>query len=257
MLNKGYNGTTYKCTAAQHSTVNPTMLSRVAVRSSSAPASASAALRVAARAFSTPATPDPKQKANSIIDALPGNNILSKTGILATTAAASIYAVSSELYVVNDETLLLATFIGFMGLVGKVVAPMYGEFAKDRTAYVTKLLNDARLNHVSAVKDRIDQVSNLKDVVPTTKALFEISKETAALEAESFELKQKVNVATESKSVLDSWNRYEAQVRQLEQEQLSSSVISKVQAALADSKLQDKVLAQAVSDVEKLFAKEK
>jgi F-type H+-transporting ATPase subunit b len=113
------------------------------------------------------------------------------------------------------------------------------------------------LNHVSAVKDRIDQVSNLKDVVPTTKALFEISKETAALEAESFELKQKVNVATESKSVLDSWNRYEAQVRQLEQEQLSSSVISKVQAALADSKLQDKVLAQAVSDVEKLFAKEK
>lgn len=142
-----------------------------------------------------------------------------------------------------------------MGLVGKVIAPMYGEFARDRTAHVTKLLNEARLGHVNAVKDRIDQVSTLKDVVSTTKALFEMSKETAALEAESFQLKQKVLVATEAKSVLDSWSRYEAQVRQQEQQQLSASVIAKVQAQIADSKFQDKVLAQALADVEKLFAK--
>lgn len=224
-------------------------------RSARVAAKASRVNYTAVRAFSSPV--EPKEKAASIIDALPGNSILSKTGILATSAAASIYAVSSELYVVNDETILLATFIGFVGLIAKVVAPMYGEFAKDRTAHVTKLLNDARLGHVSAVKDRIDQVSNLKDVVSTTKALFEISKETAALEAEAFELKQKVNVATEAKSVLDSWARYEAQVRQLEQKQLSSTVIAKVQAELKDPKFQDKVLAQAVTDVEKLFAKEK
>lgn len=210
-------------------------------------------IRLATRAFSTPV--EPKEKANSIIDALPGNSILSKTGILATSAAASVYAISSELYVVNDETILLATFLGFMGLVAKVVAPMYGEFARDRTAHVTKLLNEARLGHVTAVKDRIDQVSNLKDIVSTTKALFEMSKETAALEAESFELKQRVNVAAEAKSVLESWARYEAQVRQLEQQQLSSTVISKVQSELKDPKFQEKILAQAVADVEKLFAK--
>ncbi|GMM47370.1 F1F0 ATP synthase subunit 4 [Pichia kluyveri] len=197
----------------------------------------------------------PKDKANSIIDSLPGNSIISKTGILATSAAASIYAISSELYVVNDETILLATFIGFMGLIGKVVAPMYGEFARDRTAHVSKILNDARLNHINAIKDRINQVSNLKDIVSTTKTLFEISKETAALEAESFELKQKVNVTNEAKSVLDSWIRYEAQVRQLEQQQLSSNVIAKIQNDLKDPKLQDKILAQAITDVEKLFSK--
>lgn len=197
----------------------------------------------------------PKDKANSIIDSLPGNSIISKTGILATSAAASIYAISSELYVVNDETILLATFIGFMGLIGKVVAPMYGEFARDRTAHVSKILNDARLNHINAIKDRINQVPNLKDIVSTTKTLFEISKETAALEAESFELKQKVNVANEAKSVLDSWIRYEAQVRQLEQQQLSSNVIAKIQNDLKDPKLQDKILAQAITDVEKLFSK--
>lgn len=200
---------------------------------------------------------DPKQKASSLIDALPGSSILSKTGILATSAAASIYAISNELYVVNDETILLVTFIGFVGLIAKVVAPLYGEFAKERTAFVTKLLNDARSGHVNAVKERIEQVGSLKDVVSTTKALFEMSKETAALEAESFTLKQKVGVATEAKSVLDSWVRYEAQVRQQEQKELSSTVIAKVQAQLKDAKFQDKVLAQAITDVEKLFAKEK
>lgn len=228
------------------------LASRLALR---AAARRSIATPIAIRSLSTPV--EPKQKANSIIDALPGNSILSKTGILATSAAAAVYAVSSELYVVNDETILLVTFLGFVGLIAKVMAPMYGEFAKDRTAFVTKLLNEARAGHVASVKERIDQVSNLKDVVPTTKALFELSKETAALEAEAFELKQKVGVASEAKSVLDSWVRFEAQVRQLEQEQLSASVIAKVQSDLKDPKFQDKILSQAVSDVEKLFAKEK
>lgn len=228
------------------------LASRLALR---AAARRSIATPIAIRSLSTPV--EPKQKANSIIDALPGNSILSKTGILATSAAAAVYAVSSELYVVNDETILLFTFLGFVGLIAKVMAPMYGEFAKDRTAFVTKLLNEARAGHVASVKERIDQVSNLKDVVPTTKALFELSKETAALEAEAFELKQKVGVASEAKSVLDSWVRFEAQVRQLEQEQLSASVIAKVQSDLKDPKFQDKILSQAVSDVEKLFAKEK
>ncbi|GMF82207.1 unnamed protein product [[Candida] boidinii] len=89
------------------------------------------------------------------------------------------------------------------------------------------------------------------------KALFEISKETAAVEAEAFELKQNVQVASEAKSVLDSWVRYEAQVRQLEQQQLSSTVIAKVKSEITNPKFQDKILAQSVEDVEKLFAKEK
>ncbi|OWB87012.1 hypothetical protein B5S33_g5757 [[Candida] boidinii] len=207
------------------------------------------------RFMSTPV--DPKTKATSLIDTLPGNSALSKTGILATSTAAAIYAISNELYVVNDETLLLATFIGFMALIGKAIAPAYGEFARNRTAHVLGLLNEAREGHVNAVKSRIEQVSNLKDVVSTTKALFEISKETAAVEAEAFELKQNVQVASEAKSVLDSWVRYEAQVRQLEQKQLSSTVIAKVKSEITNPKFQDKILAQSVEDVEKLFAKEK
>lgn len=205
--------------------------------------------------MSTPT--DPKAKATSIIDALPGNSFLSKSGILATSAAGAIYAISNQLIIVNDESILVACFFGVVALVGKVLGPMYGDWARNQTNTVKELLNSSKGRHIDAVQDRIGQVSNLKDVVATTKALFEMSKETATLEAQAFELKQKVDAVHEAKSVLDSWVKYEGQIRQMEQEQLAKSVISKVQSEVSNPKFQDKVLSQAVEDIERLFAKEK
>ncbi|ODV79838.1 ATP synthase subunit 4 mitochondrial precursor, partial [Suhomyces tanzawaensis NRRL Y-17324] len=165
------------------------------------------------RYLSTPV--EPKEKANSIIEALPGNNLISKTGILATSAAAAIYGISNELLIIHDETILVVTFATFSALVAKFVAPLYTEWADGEIKKVNDLLNESRNKHVSAVKDRIDSVSQLKDVVATTKQLFAVSKETAQLEAESFELKQKIAVATEAKATLDSWVRFEQAQRQL------------------------------------------
>ncbi|AEY96733.1 FAEL251Cp [Eremothecium gossypii FDAG1] len=207
-----------------------------------------------ARYMSTPAPQDPKSKAAAILDSLPGSTALSKTGILATSAAAAIYAISNELYVLNAETILLCTFTGFSFLIAKLVAPAYKEYADKRMQHVSGILNSSRNKHVAAVKERIESVSELKNVTETTKVLFEVSKETLELEAKAFELKQKVDLATEAKTVLDSWVRYEASVRQLQQKQIAESVIGKVQAELANPKFQDKVLQQSVADVEKLFA---
>ena len=61
--------------------------------------------------------------------------------------------------------------------------------------------------------------------------------ETAALEAEAFELKQKVAAAAEIKSVLDSWVRYEAAIREREQKALAEAVIEKVKATISDPKV--------------------
>lgn len=210
--------------------------------------------RIGVRSLSSQA-PTPEQKnASSIIDALPGNSPLSKTSILATATAATVYAISNELYVVNEESILLVTFLSFTGLVAKYVAPLYKDWADERIKSVSEILNSSRVKHVEAVKERIDSVSDLKDVVDTTKVLFEVSKETVELEAQAFELKQKVDLATEAKSVLDSWVRYEASVRQLEQQQLASSVIAKVEKELANPKFQDKVLQESVAEIEKIFA---
>lgn len=205
------------------------------------------------RYLSTPV--EPKQKASSIVDALPGNNYLSKTGFLATSAAAAIYGISNELLIIHDETILVVTFAAFSALAAKFIAPLYTEWADGEIKKVNDLLNESRNKHVSAVKDRIESVSQLKDVVATTKQLFEVSRETAKLEAESFELKQKIAVAAEAKATLDSWVRFEQQQRQIEQQQLIKSVLDKVNKEIENPKFQDKVLAESVAEVEKLFAK--
>ncbi|CAI4053066.1 hypothetical protein N7582_005631 [Saccharomyces uvarum] len=198
---------------------------------------------------------DPKSKANSIINAIPGNNILTKTGVLGTSAAAVIYAISNELYVVNDESILLLTFLGFTGLVAKYLAPAYKDFADARMKKVSEILNASRNKHVEAVKDRIGSVSELQNVAETTKVLFDVSKETVELESEAFALRQKVELAHEAKSVLDSWVRYEASLRQLEQRQLTASVIAKVESELGNPKFQDKVLQQSITEIEQLLSK--
>lgn len=208
------------------------------------------------RYMSTPSTnpPEPKIKAQSIIDAMPGSTILSKTGILGTSAAAAIYAISNELYVINEESILFVTFLAVLGILGKFVAPFYSDWADARLEKVSGILNASRERHVSAVKQRIDSVSQLQNVSQTTKVLFDVSKETVQLEAKAFELKQKVELARHAKSVLDSWVRYESSLRKLQQEKIAESVISKVQAELGNPKFQEKLLQQSITDVEKLFA---
>lgn len=205
------------------------------------------------RCLSTPV--EPKEKAQSIINAMPGNNWISKTGILATGAAGSIYAISNELLIIHDELILVCTFSAFVALCAKFVAPLYTEWADGEIERVKNLLNESRKKHVVAVNERIESVSQLKDVVSTTKQLFSVSKETAKLEAETFELKQQIAVANEAKATLDAWVRYEQQQRQLEQEQLIQSVLEKVNKEIANPKFQEKVLAESVAEVEKIFAK--
>ena len=134
---------------------------------------------------------------------------------------------------------------------------MYTEWADGEIKKVNDLLNGARNKHIQAVENRIQSVGELKDVVSQTKDLFNLSKETAKYEAESFVLKQKLEVASEARNVLDSWVRFEQQQRQIEQEQLANSVIEKVNKEIENPKFQEKVLAEAVADVEKLFNKSK
>ena len=78
--------------------------------------------------------------------------------------------------------------------------------------------------------------------------------ETAQLEAEAFTLKQKVAVASELKSMLDSWVRYEQQVKESEQAALADAVIANVMKSLGDEKTQKEILASAVAEIERMFS---
>lgn len=57
------------------------------------------------------------------------------------------------------------------------------------------------------------------------------------MEAEAFELKQRVTATAEVKAVLDSWVRYESSLREREQMALSDYVIERVKKQLEDPKM--------------------
>ena len=71
------------------------------------------------------------------------------------------------------------------------------------------------------------------------------------MEAETFVQRQQVAVAAELKSVLDSWVRYEQQMKESEQAELTKTVIDKVLASVKDEKTQKDILLNAVAEVER------
>ncbi|KAH8820399.1 putative ATP synthase subunit 4, mitochondrial [Xylogone sp. PMI_703] len=195
---------------------------------------------------------DPKKKAQSILDSLPGNSLVSKTAILSSTAGAAIYALSNEYYVVNEESIVMLCLLAIWGSVIHYGGPMYKEWAEGQINKIKGILNAARADHTEAVKSRIASVEQLGSVVDVTKTLFEVSKETAQLEAKAFELEQTTALAAEAKNVLDSWVRYEGQVKVRQQKELADSIIAKIQKELENPKVLQQILQQSVADVEKI-----
>lgn len=198
--------------------------------------------------------PDPKSRAAALIDALPGNTIISKTGFLTVGAAALATAVSKELYIFNDESVILICSSLLLYLVAQLGAPGYNQWVNSVAQQQSQILNSARQDHKQAIQERIDSVGQMKDVVEITKNLFEVSKDTAEVEAEVFELEQRVEFAAEAKSVLDSWVRYEANQRQREQKQMADSITSKIREELKNPRFQQQLLQQSIADVESMLS---
>ncbi|KAG6832770.1 hypothetical protein H0H87_000423 [Tephrocybe sp. NHM501043] len=200
---------------------------------------------------STP--PPPSERASEIIEKLPSSpGLLTKTGsaILGTGLAAT--AISQELYVVNEESIILVASIIFFTYLGKIIREPYKNWAEGNIARIKKVLDGARAEHTQAVQERIDSVAQMKDVVSLTEGLFSLSKETAKLESETFVQQQKVAVTAEVKSVLDSWVRYEQQQKESEQADLAKTVVANVLASIKDEKTQRDIINAAVVEIEQL-----
>ncbi|KAL4916659.1 hypothetical protein BDW62DRAFT_101851 [Aspergillus aurantiobrunneus] len=208
----------------------------------------------ATRSASNVPSEDPKQKAQSIVDALPGNSLVSKTAILSATAGLSVAAISNELYVMNEETVAAFCLLSVFTAVAKYGGPAYREWAEGQVQKHKDILDAARADHTDAVKQRMSNVKELSGVVDLTKQLFAVSKETAQLEAQAYELEQRTALATEAKQVLDSWVRYEGQVKQRQQRELADTIIGKIQKELESPKTLQQILNQSVTDVERIMS---
>jgi F-type H+-transporting ATPase subunit b len=63
---------------------------------------------------------------------------------------------------------------------------------------------------------------------------------------------QRTTLAAEAKTVLDSWVRYEGQVKAREQRELADSIIAKISKELENPKVLQQILQQSVADVERI-----
>ncbi|TFK39666.1 ATP synthase [Crucibulum laeve] len=232
------------------------MASRIAtssLRAAVRPRAVAAIPAFHARSMASSSKPPPEERASEIVNKLPSSpGLITKTGTALLGTGLVATAISQELYVVNEESILLIGSIILFTYLGKIMREPYSQWAEGNIQRIKKVLDGARAEHTQAVKERIDSVGQMKDVVSITQALFALSKETAKLESEAFVQKQKVAVASELKSVLDSWVRYEQQVKESEQADLTRSVIEKVLASIKDEKTQKEILASAVAEVEQL-----
>jgi F-type H+-transporting ATPase subunit b len=197
--------------------------------------------------------PPPAERANDLMEKLPSKpSLITKTGTALLGTGVLATAISQELYVLNEESVLLAGTFILLTYIGSIIRKPYSEWAEGHIQRISGILNQSRTEHTQAVKDRITSVEQMKDVVDVTKGLFALSKETATLEAETFTQQQKVALTSELKAVLDSWVRFEQSVRESEQADLTKSVIDKVLASVQDEKTQKDILLGAVAEVEQL-----
>lgn len=123
-----------------------------------------------------PTPPPPQEKAQSIVDSLPGNSLVSKAAVLSGAAGLSIAAISNEIYVLNNESVIAFSLLSVFYAVAKYGGPMYKAHAEGEIQKYKDILNASRVEHTEAVKRRIGDVQKLGGVVDTTKELFELSK---------------------------------------------------------------------------------
>ncbi|KAJ3021133.1 atp4 subunit B of the stator stalk of mitochondrial F1F0 ATP synthase [Thoreauomyces humboldtii] len=199
-----------------------------------------------------PSRPEPKVAAESLIKLFPGANLAAKSGSVLVTASVAAFLISKEIYLVDAEVFEMACIFGayylwFSG--GKDGAV---EYFNDKKATIKRVLEQARNDHKAVVQERISHIGKMSDIVDVTNGLFEMSKEIARLEAEAYELKQKVNFTQQTKSVLDAWVRHEATVRESQQKDLATQVIKRVKDLLSNDKMQGEILKQSLSEIERL-----
>jgi len=197
--------------------------------------------------------PPPAEKASEIINNLPSSpNLITKTGTVILGSGLVATAISQELYVVNEETVIAAGFFVLLTFIAKSIREPYRDWAAAQIQKIKGVLDSSRAEHTQAVKDRISSVEQMKDVVSITEGLFALSKESAKLESEAFVSQQKVALASEVKAVLDSWVRYEQQAKENEQAALAKTIIENVLKTIQDERTQKEILASAVAEVEQL-----
>ncbi|KAI8813981.1 hypothetical protein BJ742DRAFT_746713 [Cladochytrium replicatum] len=194
--------------------------------------------------------PDPAAAAESLIKLFPGENLAAKSSSVLLFSSIAAFLISKEIYVIDLEFFEMLCIFGAYYIWYSASKEGVKSWFTEKKETTRRVLEQARSDHKAVVKERIEHISKMSDAAEVTQGLFAISKEIAHLEAEAYQLKQKVQFTNEVKSVLDAWVRHEANIREQEQKQLATAVIEKIKEKLNDPKTQLQLLNESISEIE-------
>ncbi|KAJ3333650.1 atp4 subunit B of the stator stalk of mitochondrial F1F0 ATP synthase [Blyttiomyces sp. JEL0837] len=198
--------------------------------------------RIATQALIRPATAlipnrqsstekNPTAAATALINSFPGSNPAQKAGSVLLFSSIAAWLISKEIYIIDAEFFEMGCIFGAYYIWYSSGKEGAVEYLNERKNTMRRVLNDARAQHKEVVQERINHIGKLADVVDVTKGMFE---------------------ANNVKTVLDSWVRHEASIREREQKRLSESVIAKIREELANPAVQQQILNKTLADVEKI-----
>jgi F-type H+-transporting ATPase subunit b len=155
--------------------------------------------------FQTTERKEPSLVATSLLDKFAGDSLAAKSSTVMITASIASYLISKEIYIIDGEFFEMMCLFGAYYVWYSNGKTMAKDYFKGRQDQIKSVLENARKDHSSVVQERITHIQKMSDTVEVTEALYEISKDIAKLEAQAYELKQKVGFTNEVKQTLDQW----------------------------------------------------
>jgi F-type H+-transporting ATPase subunit b len=191
-------------------------------------------------------------KANGLLDLVPGNSLLTKTGVVATGVGLTAVAVSKELLLLHPETIVLGAFAGMVVLLHQQLTPVVANELDTRADEIRKQLNVAGDARKASLLSEIETTKGTTEVVAVTKELFTITKEVATLQAQIRERELRRAIGAQFRAKLDYIAQLEAQKRALEQQKIIDNLRARITEAIQDPKFQTELLKKCVTDLESL-----
>ncbi|OMH85576.1 ATP synthase subunit 4, mitochondrial [Zancudomyces culisetae] len=203
------------------------------------------------RSFSTSnqVSKSSEEKATSIIASLPGDSMVTKTGYIAAATGLTALLISKEIYVFNEETVILAAFASLVTLLYTKVREPMKQWGNEYRETLRDTMNSARQQHLELVDSKISSLSQLSNINAVNSDLFALSKEIVKMEAEIFEKQQEIAFINEVKAVLDSHVRYERSVRESEQKQVAEKIVTNIRGLLKNPKFQQDLVQECLADL--------
>eukprot|EP01134_Creolimax_fragrantissima_P005217 CFRG5217T1 len=191
--------------------------------------------------FHTSPTPKNKEESKDFLSTTTG-----KTGSVVLGAGLAAVALSKELIIFHEETLVLCTSLAFLYTAYKVGAEGLDTMFKERAREIYTSLAQSRIAKEASLKEQIEDETSYKHLPPTIAQIMDVHQDNIDLqyELELREMKHETHDLIKGK--LDKIVQLEAKIRAAEQEQIVDRLEAAVTAHFRNQKA-DVVLKDAIA----------